>query len=158
MKPSVYIETTVISYLTAWPGRDLIRLSHEVLTRDWWQDVRPQFDVCTSELVFQEAARGDPAAAADRVRALANIPILPITSEVYKVAKELAAAMSLPTRAEPDAVHLAATACHGISFLLTWNCRHLANAILADKIQQVCQSNGLKSPRVVTPEQLMSAT
>jgi predicted nucleic acid-binding protein len=155
MKPTVYIETTVISYLTAWDSRDIIRLSHQLLTREWWANARPRFELYTSALVQHEAAEGDPAAAADRLKTLKDIPLVIIDGSVMELAAEIAAAISLPKRAQADAVHVAAAAVHGIAFLLTWNCRHLANGELVDRIERVCFGAGFNAPRILTPELLM---
>jgi hypothetical protein len=154
-KPTVYIETTIVSYLTSWPSRHIVRMSHELLTREWWNTAPDRFELCSSELVHQEAARGDPSAASERLKALIGIELLSINPEVYDLARHLATVLALPRRAEADAVHLAVTAVHGVSFLLTWNCRHLANATMADRIEETCEKHGYKSPRIVTPEQLM---
>src|SRR5207237_8209066 len=124
MKPTVYIETTIISYLTAWPSRDIVRLSHEILTKRWW-DERDRFELRTSELVVAEASAGDPTAAADRLKALQGIPLLPINADAIRLSKELAQVLKLPERVNADALHIAAAAAHGIHFLPTWNCRHL---------------------------------
>ena len=155
MKPSVYIETTIVSYLTAWPSRDIHRLSHEILTRSWWQDYRPAFDLFVSDFVLEEAARGDPSAAAERLKVLADIPILPVNPDADSLAQRLVTALALPPRARLDAAHVAVSAVYGIRFLLTWNCTHLANGALADKIDQTCADAGFKSPRILTPELLM---
>jgi predicted nucleic acid-binding protein len=154
VKPSVYIETTIVSYLTCWPSRNVVRLSHEMLTREWWPKVPAQFDLYTSELVHQEASAGDPTAAAARIKALDGIPLLGITPEVVELATDLAAALALPDRARADAVHVAVSAVHGMAFLATWNCRHLANATFADKIERACRARGYEPPRICTPEQL----
>jgi hypothetical protein len=155
MKPTVYIETTIVSYLTAWPSRDIHRLSHEMLTREWWEHHRPNFDLFASDFVVDEASRGDPTAAAERLKSLADIPLLPVNPEAGALAQRLVVALSLPPRAKLDAAHLAVSAVYGIRFLLTWNCTHLANGALADKIDQTCDDAGYKAPRVVTPELLM---
>ena len=154
-KSTVYIETTIVSYLTAWPNQNIVRLSHEMLTRDWWSKCRPWYDLYVSDFVIDEASRGDPSAAADRITALQGIPLLPVTSPVVDLAERLAAALSLPPRARLDASHVAIAAVHGMNFLLTWNCRHLANGMLADTIERTCDEAGFKSPRILTPELLM---
>ena len=154
MKPSVYIETTIVSYLTCWPSRNVIRLSHEMLTREWWLLAPAQFDLYTSELVHQEASAGDPAAAAERIRAISGIRLLEITPETVELAADLATALALPERARADSVHVAVSAVAGMSFLATWNCRHLANASFADKIEKACRARGYEPPRICTPEQL----
>jgi hypothetical protein len=154
-KPTVYIETTVVSYLTAWPSRDVIRLSHEMLTRQWWQSSRPHFDLFTSDFVIAEASAGDPTAAAERLAALGGIPLLAPNESVDRLAEQLATALALPPRARMDAAHVAIAAVHGMKFLLTWNCTHLANGELADRIERVCADTGLSGPRILTPEMLM---
>jgi hypothetical protein len=156
MKPSVYIETTIVSYLTAWPSRDVIRLSHEMITREWWDKRRPDFDLYVSDFVIQEASRGDTAAAAERMKALAGVPLLPPNSAALELTEKLAKALALPQRARPDAAHVAMSAVHGVSFLLTWNCTHIANAVLLPKIERTCQDAGFAAPRIVTPEMLLT--
>ncbi|MGD0539916.1 MAG: type II toxin-antitoxin system VapC family toxin [Tepidisphaeraceae bacterium] len=155
MKQTLYVETTIVSYLTARQSGDAMRFSHEVLTRQWWTKERQRFDLYISQLVMQEAAGGNKTAAAERLKALNGIPLLAMTSEIPELAGQLAASLRLPPRARADAVHMAIAAVHRMSFLLTWNCRHLANAALADRIERTCKSCGYSAPRIVTPEQLM---
>lgn len=155
MKPSVYIETTIVSYLTAWPSKNIVRLSHEILTHEWWEQSRPRFDLYTSIFTMDEAGAGDPTAAAARLKALEGIPLLPVPPEVLSLATELEHALSLPARSRTDAAHLAVAAVNGISFLLTWNCRHLANGAFTDRIERVCAARGFVAPRILTPEMLM---
>ena len=155
MKLSVYLETTIISYLTAWPSRDVIRLSHQMLTRDWWTRARDSFDVFVSDFVIDEAGAGDATAAAERLKMLAGIPLLPVNAQILELSKRLATALALPPRARLDAAHLAISAFHGMRFLLTWNCRHLANGALSDKIEETCAEAGFIAPRILTPESLM---
>jgi hypothetical protein len=157
MKSTVYIETTIISYLTAWPSRDVIRLSHEMLTRDWWAKHRHSFELYASDFVIEEASRGDPAAAAKRIEALANVPLLPINQSTTELAQRLAVSLALPSRARLDAAHVAISAVYGMTFLLTWNCTHLANGVLADKIDRTCLEAGFRAPRILTPELLMES-
>jgi hypothetical protein len=155
MKQKVYVETTVVSYLTAWPSRDVVRLAHEVLTRKWWTNRRGDFDLYTSDIVIDESSKGDPTAAAQRLTALAGIPGLPVTEDAILLAEQLALTMALPARARADAAHVAIAAVHRMDFLLTWNCRHLANGTLAAKIEQCCAAAGCVAPRILTPELLM---
>src|SRR5438132_446480 len=118
-KRRVYIETTVVSYLTAWTSRDVVRVAHQQLTRDWWQR-RDRFDLFVSEAVLREAGAGDPTAAADRLAALRGIPILSITPAAGDLAKRLLHNHALPAVAAADALHIAIAAMSGIHFLLTW--------------------------------------
>lgn len=157
MKPTVYIETTIVSYLTAWPSRDVHRLSHEIFTRDWWSDHRSSYDLYVSDFVLQEASRGDPVAAMERLKALDGIPVLPADPSADELAERLAMALALPPRARLDAAHLAIASVYGMSFLLTWNCRHLANPHFRAKIESACDGAGFSSPQILTPEQLMES-
>jgi predicted nucleic acid-binding protein len=154
MKSTVYIETTIVSYLTARPSRDILRLSNQITTQQWWKWDRHRFSLFASELVAVEASRGDRQAAAERLAALQGIPELAITPEVDQLSEDLIGAMRLTKRARPDAIHVAIAAAHGMSFLLTWNCRHLANAWFEGIIRRTCERHGQVAPRIVTPAQL----
>ena len=149
----VYIETTVVSYLTAWTSRDVVRVAHQQLTRDWWRH-RDRFDLFVSEAVLQEAGAGDPSAAADRLSALRGIPILNVTPEAGDLAKRLLRNHALPAVAAADALHVAIAAMSGMHFLLTWNCKHIANAATRSRIEQSCRLSGFAPPIICTPEEL----
>jgi len=158
MKPTVYIETTVVSYLTAWPSRDLIRAAQQQQTREWWDLRRSAFELFCSELVEQEASAGDPAAAADRLKVVGEMQVLSITPDAAGLAAGLIAKVRLPPRAQPDALHVAIAATNGLAYLLTWNCRHLTNAVLRPQIESVCRQSGFEPPVICTPPELMETT
>ena len=153
MKLRVYVETTVPSYLTAWPSRDLVRAAHQQVTREWWEG-RDGFELFSSRLVVQECQAGDIRAAADRLAALVGIPLLEQTPETAALAEKLLRGVPLPERAASDAVHIAVAAVHGVDFLLTWNCTHIANATLRPQIEAVCRAAGYEPPLICTPEEL----
>lgn len=153
MQPRVYIETTVPSYLTAWPSRDLVRAAHQQITREWWAH-RGGFELFPSRLVIQECQAGDAQAAADRLAALANIPLLEPTSEAATLAEALMREVPLPERAAADALHIAVAAVHGVDYLLTWNCTHIANVTLRPRIEAACRAAGYEPPLICTPEEL----
>ena len=155
LQPKLYLETTVPSYLTAWPSRDLIRAGHQQITREWWRTRRDAFDIFVSQFVLDEAAAGDPEAARDRLHALQDYPLLDITEEVDELAAAFIKTLALPPKAVTDAAHIAVAAVHGMHFLLTWNCTHIANAEMAVAIEQVCREHGLACPVICTPEELM---
>ena len=155
LKARLYLETTVPSYLAAWPSRDLIRASHQQITREWWERRRENFEVFISQLVLDEAAAGDPAAARERLAVLTALPLLDLTDEVASLATVLVASLALPARAATDAAHIAVAAVHGMHFLLTWNCSHIANAEMAVAIERVCRDHGFTAPVICTPEELM---
>ena len=155
MKARLYLETTVPSYLTARPSRDLIRASHQQITREWWEHRRTHFEVFISQLVMDEAGAGDPAAARRRLEVLSDFPLLDLTGEVFSLANALVDSLALPPKAATDAAHIALAAVHGMHFLVTWNCAHIANAELATEIQSVCGKHGFAAPVICTPEELM---
>jgi len=155
MKPKVYLETSVIGYLTSRPSRDLVTAANQQLTRDWWDDHRARFDLVISEAVLAECGAGDAIAADERSLVLADIPTLDITEEVKKLADDLVNRVPLPPKAEVDAVHIAVAAMNGIDFLLTWNCTHIANAALMHRIESICRDWGIDPPTICTPQQLM---
>ncbi len=142
MNPRVYIETTIPSYLTAWPSRDLIRAAHQQTTREWWHR-RAVFEVVASALVVEECGAGDPDAAAARLAVLAGLPLLAVTDAAVGLARELAAGIPLPPRAGVDALHIATAAVHGVDYLLTWNCTHMANAALRGRVEGCAGVGGI---------------
>ena len=155
MKERVYIETTFVSYLTARPSRDLIVAGHQQITHDWWDARRGDYELCVSQLVLQEAGDGDPQAARERLDVLATMTVLEIKEEAVELAEELVRAGALPPKAGNDALHIAIAAIHRVPYLLTWNCRHMANATMRAQIESVCARKGFKAPIICTPEEMM---
>jgi len=154
MKPRVYLETTIPSYLTAWPSRDVVRLGHQQATRDWWVQ-RGEFELVVSQLVVNECQRGDPTAALERMKVLEGIPLLDQPEVVDALAGALIRDVPLPPKATIDAFHIALSASHGLQYLLTWNCTHIANATLRGRIEKTCRAFGFEPPLIVTPIELM---
>ena len=155
MKPRLYLETTVPSYLAAWPSRDLIRAGHQLITKEWWQTRRAGFDLYISQFVLDEAGAGDPEAARERLAAIQGLPILDPTGDVAELAGVLRTCLALPANAVTDAAHIAIAAVHGMHFLLTWNCTHIANAEMSVAIEEACQAHGFSCSVICTPEELM---
>ena len=153
MKPKVYIETSIPSYLTAWRSRDLIVAANQEITKEWW-DSREQFDLYISAFVIQEAGAGNPEAAQKRLEQLDDIPELNITEEVEMFAQVLIQKVPLPEKARIDALHIAVAALSGMDYLLTWNCAHIANAILRPKLEAICREFGYEPPTICTPQEL----
>lgn len=156
MKWKVYLETTIVSYLVASSTPDIIQAAHQQVTREWWTR-RERFALFVSRPVLTEAERGDAAAAARRLEALAGIPVLSASRGVATLANTLVRTGTLPTKARLDAVHGAIAAMNGMDYLLTWNLRHLANAVIRGKIEEVCKNGGVHPPVICTPEELMEA-
>ena len=157
MGERVYVETTVISYLTAWPSRDVVVAGHQQVTHEWWDTCRGRYELCVSQLVLGEAAAGDSQAAQKRLAVLQSMNVLETTEAALDLAKELLRAGALPEKAADDALHIAIAAAHAVPFLLTWNCRHLANATLRPMIESVCIAKGFKVPNICTPEELLES-
>ena len=153
-KSTVYIETSIVSYLTARPSRDLLVAAHQQLTVTWWDEQRTRYELFTSQVVLAEARAGDPNAAQRRLAVLERLPLLDVTDAAIALATLLIARQALPAQAAQDALHLAITCVHGIQYLLTWNCTHLANARLRSRIEQVCREAGYIPPIICTPEEL----
>jgi predicted nucleic acid-binding protein len=124
-KPTIYVETTFVSYLTAWPSRNVIRAADQLITHEWWDTQRERFDLFTSELVILEASAGDPNAAEQRLAVLGTLPIVDTGPEAGLLATTLIAALAVPATESRDALHIATAAMNGIDYILTWNCTHL---------------------------------
>ncbi|MBF0108309.1 MAG: type II toxin-antitoxin system VapC family toxin [Magnetococcales bacterium] len=154
MNPKVYLETSIISYLAARPSRDLVLAAHQQITAEWWDKSRRHFDLYTSELIFREANAGDPGAAKRRLEFLAGLPSLNVNEEVMTLAIALLDARAVPRQAVDDAYHIALAAVHRMDYLLTWNCKHIANATMWSRIDGICRSQGHEPPAIATPEQL----
>ena len=152
---TVYVETSVVSYLTARPASSLLAAAWQAATVEWWDTHRRRFDICTSALTIEEAARGDEEAAARRLEALSGIAMLPVTDDVASLADQLVRNGALPAGAQNDAVHIAVSAVHGVDYLLTWNFRHLANAETKPLVREICEQQGYASPEICTPSELM---
>lgn len=153
----VYIETTIVSYLTARPSRDVVVAGHQRVTHEWWDTRRTNLELCLSQLVLDEAGAGDAQAAQERLLVLQPMLVLETTADALELAKELLQAGALPAKASDDALHIAVAATTAIPFLLTWNCRHLANAAMRPVIEAVCTAKGFKAPIICTPEELLEA-
>jgi len=155
MKPKAYLETSVVSYLTARASRDLIVAAHQKLTRVWWERRRKRFDLYCSHLVIQEAAGGDKGAARRRLEVLRPLPLLEITDAAGRLARDLVIEAPIPEKASEDALYIALATIHGMDYLLTWNCRHIANAEIRNAVAAVCGDRGYEPPVICTPEELM---
>ncbi len=152
---SVYLETTLISYLVARPSRDLLVAAHQQATQDWWADRRSQFECYVSQVVIDEGSVGDPGEVQKRMTVMADLPVLEVTEEAESLARAILSSGAIPPRAVRDAAHVAVAAVHEIDYLLTWNCRHLANAQIMRRISSVCARLGQRTPLICTPEELM---
>jgi predicted nucleic acid-binding protein len=157
MSKQVYIETSIPSYLVARPSRDLLQAARQQLTHDWWNHERDKYNLVISQMVVDEAADGDPEVAERRLEVLKNCPLLDLSQEVNKVARAIMESALLPQKAVRDAIHIAVASVHQIDILLTWNCRHIANAAIMKELGDTISSSGYEMPILCTPEELMGS-
>lgn len=155
MKPKVYVETTVVSYLFGRPSRDVIVAAHQQITDEWWRTKRESFELFASQLVLRESQAGDKEMAQKRVLALEETQLLEVTEEALTLAERLISQGPLPRNAVEDAMHIAVAVVNGLDYLITWNCKHIANAKMRDRIGQVCRSLGYEPVTLCTPEELL---
>lgn len=151
----VYLETSFVGYLASRLSRDLIVAAHQQITEQWWETRRFSFELYTSKLVIDEAGAGDEEAAQQRLSLLQELPLLEFTEEVFELSAQLLISGPFPEVAADDAVHVAVATVHGMDFLLTWNCRHIANAEIVRRATAICSAKGYDMPRICTPEELM---
>ena len=155
MKPRLYLETTIPSYLVARRSRDLRLAADQETTQQWWEAERQGFSIFISTTVLKEIQRGDPTQAAARAAWLAGVPLLDDLPEASELAKRLLRDEIIPAVAADDATHLALAAAHQMDFLLTWNCKHINNHHIRTRIQRACEAVGLACPDICTPAELM---
>lgn len=149
------METTIPSLLTASPSKHVELLGHQMITQQWWDERLCHFDVYTSQVVLDEAGRGEPRMAEMRLQALNPFPLLPITPIVERLEADFMGLGVIPESAANDALHLAVATAHRMDFLLSWNCKHINNRHLDARYRRVCGSHGLPLPVIATPEELM---
>jgi hypothetical protein len=154
MPSSVYIETSVISYYTARPSRDIVTAARQTITQEWWENARDKYDLYVSVLVVEEAKDGGVDAAQRRSAAISGLPILQINEAAEQLAKRLANEGAIPLASPEDALHISLATVHGMDFLLTWNFRHINNAEMKARIRTVIETAGYESPVICSPEEL----
>ena len=154
-RPAVYLETSVVSYATSRLSRDLVVAGHQQITREWFARQASAYELFVSQLVIREAAGGDQQAARARLVFLHETARLAVTDAAGTLAAQLVGQGAVPRPAAEDALHIAVAAVHGVEYLLTWNCKHIANAAMRQAIEKVCRSAGYEPPVICTPEELM---
>jgi hypothetical protein len=152
---TVYIETSIVSYLRQRPSSQVVMAARQVLTHRWWNDERANYELVTSQYVLDEASAGDAMLAAERLQSLDGIPLLPLDPEIGDIAKQIVQRTILPPKATIDALHIALVAHHKIQYLLTWNCKHIANAKILPRIHDLLLDLGLPIPIICTPEEMV---
>jgi len=155
VKPRVYLETSVVSYLVGRLSRDVVVLGNQELTREWWENRRAEYDLFISEVVIGEATIGDAELARQRIAICEALPVLALTNEAERLAPLLLRAAAMAPNAETDALHIAVAAVQGMDYLLSWNCTHIANATIRRAIDRQCRTSGYEPPVICTPQELI---
>lgn len=155
MSETVYIETSILGYLTARPGRDLVVAANIEITREWWDARRGDFQLYFSQAVIKETSQGDAEIASQRLEIIRNLALLDLNQSVLDLAEQFLECSSLPAKADIDAVHIAAATVHGMDYLLTWNCKHIANAQIQRKLAEISLDFGYELPILCTPYELL---
>ena len=155
MNETIYVETSILGYLTARSSRDLVVAANIELTRNWWESRRQDFTLYVSQAVLIETAQGDAEVAAQRLAIAREYPLLDLNQNVEALAAQFLGRSNLPSKAEVDAIHIAVAAVHGMDYLLTWNCKHIANAQIQRKLAEVSLDCGYQLPLICTPYELL---
>lgn len=155
MSETVYLETSILGYLTARSTKSLILAANIEITRDWWESRRSAFTLYISQAVLNEVAQGDIEIVAQRLEILRDFPLLELNQVVQELAARFLAHSNLPPKADVDAIHIAAATVHGVDYLLTWNCKHIANAQIQGKLAEISLDFGYSLPIICTPYELL---
>ncbi|MGK7880829.1 MAG: type II toxin-antitoxin system VapC family toxin [Crocosphaera sp.] len=158
MNETVYIETSIFGHLTARPTNNLIVAANIKITQDWWEQYRSVFTLYVSEVVENEAAQGDMVIAAQRLNLLKSLRLLELTEEAFELSQAFLNQSNLPPKATNDALHMALATVYSLDYLLTWNCKHMANAQIQRKLAQISSELGYVLPVICTPYELMGYT
>jgi hypothetical protein len=155
MSETVYIETSILGYLTAQPSRDIIVAANIEITREWWNTRRSDFQLYSSQAVLKETTQGDAKIASQRLEIFSNLSLLNLNQSVLDLAEQFLGRSNLPAKADIDAVHIAVATVHGMDYLLTWNCKHIANAQIQRKLAEISIDFGYELPILCTPYELL---
>ena len=155
MIESLYLDTSIIGYLTIRPSTNLITASNSVITQNWWDTRRENFTLYISEVVLEELARGDQEIATKRLDLISELPLLALNEAVEELAQQFLTKSNLPPKASDDALHIALATVYKVDYLLTWNCKHIANAQIQKKLSQISIESGYELPTICTPYEIM---
>jgi hypothetical protein len=155
--PRVYLETTIPSYLAAYPSRDLIIAAHQQITHEWWREAQNRFEVYISEAVLDEIRSGDPSAVTRRLAIVEKLPILEISDDVRGLVHLYDQRLGLVGRARADLPHFAFAVAYAMDYLVTWNCAHIANGEIVWRLRDVNAKLERFTPLIVTPEEVLEA-
>jgi hypothetical protein len=155
MRPTVYIETSVVSYYCSRPNRDLIVAAHQQITAVWWEEAMQRYDAYVSAPVLDECARGDRIAAALRLERIQALPVLETSEGAIDLAEYYCGNLPIPDKARADCYHLALAVWHGMDYLVSWNMSHIVNGHVIKRVQELNAARSLPTPVICTPEELL---
>ena len=155
MNGSVYIETSILGHLTARPTDNLIVAANVKITQDWWNEYRRSFMLYASEIVEDEAGKGDPEMASQRLNLLQSLMLLELTEEAFELSQAFLSQSNLPPKAADDSLHISTATVYGLDYLLTWNCKHIVNAQIQKKLAYLSLDSGYELPTICTHYELM---
>ena len=155
MKQSLYLETTIPSYLAARTSSNLVIAGRQAVTHDFWEDERHKYDLYISDYVIEECEKGDSVVAKKRLELLNGIDILRTTTQIKPLADVYMCILPISQKSRIDALHLAICSVYGIDVLLTWNCTHLGNDDTMRIAQKHNDAHGFSTPRIITPDFLV---
>ena len=151
----IYIESTIPSYVVARPARDLLQAARQQLTRDWWESKRNQHELFTSQIVLDEIAAGEAEMAQQRLNLMVELTVLDLIDAAEELGDCFLQSGVMPAKADADAAHIALATVHRMDILVTWNCRHIANATIVGQLRRLALSEGFTLPEIATPEELL---
>lgn len=154
---TVYVETTIPSYLAAKSSRDLIIAAHQKITQDWWQTARDRFDLYVSEAVLAEVREGDSEAMGRRLRLIERLPVLAVNADVRSLTAHYRETLGLSGKAQADIPHFAFAVSYEMDYLVTWNCSHIANGEMIKRLMAVNAVIKRPTPLIVTPEEILES-
>ena len=154
-KQKVYIETSVVSYYASRPSRDLVIAARQETTRELWPMLVNRFDRYISMLVLMEINKGDPTAVNERKKVISDLPVLDVTPESESLAEAIVSEGLIPERFGEDSLHIALAVVNGMDYLVTWNFRHLNNALIKIHIMRFIEKQGYVAPVICSPDELL---
>lgn len=154
--PTAYMETTIPSYYVARTSDSLLQAAKQAATHRWWDEGCSGFELFTSLETLDEAAKGDPTMATERLKLLSTIPLLPLPDEGLDLARHLVESRIVPAKADSDAIHIAIASIHQIDFFVTWNFKHIANPLIRDRLRNAVAKAGFELPVMCSPEELLA--
>lgn len=155
MKKRIYIETSVVSYFTARPSRDIIIAGHQEATRELWPEFANKYETYISALVYDEAGKGDQSQAKMRLAAIEPFPMLDIDDEAKSLAEKIIAQRGIPAKYPEDALHIAVASVNGIEVVVTWNFAHLNNPFTRRAVRRIVEDERYICPEICSPEELL---